>query len=84
MATCKKRKILTLEQHIDVINKQSAQNIAKEMDVGKTQIQSIINEKEKLLSWWKDGGNWERIYVKARCTMYGDFNNLVWEWFTTA
>lgn len=84
----RKRKVLTLEERIRVIkfsNKgESARKIALSIGVGKTQIQSIIREKESILKEWKSGESSNRKYSKARKTPYSDLNKLVWDWFCVA
>jgi hypothetical protein len=89
MAT-RKRKILSLEERIKVIEsadkgKETARTLAERFSVGKTQIQSILRDKEKITQTWKEGlAGKDRKYVKARKCTYGDVNELVWEWFTIA
>ena len=85
----RKRKILTLQQRVEVLQwhekGQSCRAIAMKLDVGKTQIQSIINSGDSVLKEWQSGeGRSDRRYVKARKTTYGELNKLVWEWFCTA
>lgn len=75
----KKRKVLTLEERVEVINNfdkgQSCRAIATKAGVGKTQIQSIINSREKIMSQWKDGsGRSDRKYLCAKRTIYTDLN----------
>ena len=89
MAT-RKRKILSLEERIKVIEsankgKETARTLAERLGIGKTQIQSILRDKEKIIQTWKEGlADKDRKYVKARKCTYGDVNELVWEWFTIA
>ena len=84
-----KRKILTLEERVKVINQSekglSALAISKLMGCGKTQIQSIIKDKTVILNLWQSGqGRAEQKSVKAPRLAYEKLDNLVWEWFCTA
>lgn len=85
----KKRKVLTLEQRVDVLSQfdkgQSCRSIASKLDVGKTQIQSIISNRDSIMVQWKDGSRGAaRKYLTAKRSAYTDLNNLVWEWFYMA
>ncbi|KAK7499105.1 hypothetical protein BaRGS_00009652 [Batillaria attramentaria] len=84
----RKRKVLTLEQRVKVIELSekgdSARKIAEKMDVGKTQIQSILLAKEEIKQEWKDGAPCTRKYKRARHMLYGDIDAAVWEWFCSA
>ena len=89
--TSTKRKILTLAERIEVLKKHddgagmSCRKIAEQLDVGKTQIQQIIQGKDKYMEQWKSAGmKSDRKYAKARRTMYGDLNEAVFEWFCAA
>lgn len=89
MTTPKKRKVLPLEDRVSVIRKHerdglSARKIAESLGVGKTQIQNILLEKESILKQWEEGQGSDRKYCKKRKCVYGDINDLVWEWFTVA
>lgn len=76
----RKRKILTLEDRVKVIDRvkkgESCRAVALSLDVGKTQIQSIIKDKETIMKEWQEGGNAERKYVKARRLLYDDLDFL--------
>ena len=54
-----KRKVLTLEERVAVIQKIDCENschsVAEETGVGKTQIQGTVKDKEAILKRWKDG-----------------------------
>ena len=86
----RKRKILSLEERIKVIERsekgmETAKSIAESLCVGKSQIQSIFLDKEKIIETWKQGvcGS-DRKYIKARNCAFKDVNELVREWFTIA
>ena len=83
-----KRKVLTLQEKIDVIEKsskgKSSREIAAHYQCGKTQITNIIANKEKILEEWEKGANCEQRYIKRRKTEYSDLNQQVWEWFCLA
>ena len=83
MAESRKRKILTLEQRVDVIQKNergmSCRAIAAELHVGKTQIQSIVREKESIMKMWKDGSvSTDAKFFKARKTTYSEIDSHMW------
>ena len=70
------RKILTLEERIKVVERnekgESCPSIADSMGVGKTQIQSIIRERESLKNRWKQAKqptesmlNFENVLIKT-------------------
>lgn len=52
--------------------------------MGKTQIYSILKDKEKILEKWQAGNNGNTKYLKARKSRYEDVNDVVWDWFTKA
>lgn len=58
--------------------------IAKSLEVGKTQIQTIISDKDAIRERWEKGGNAERKYAKQRKCPYGDLNERIWKWFCDA
>ena len=78
MATIsRKRKILDLQQRMKVIERhekgESARLIAASLHVGKTQIQSIIKEKDAVKNRWESGANSAQKYSKARRILYEDY-----------
>ena len=78
----KKRKILTLEDRMKVVERsergESARKVAAVMGVGKTQVQSIILNKENVRSAWTSGIGVERKYLKARRCLYADINEVLY------
>ena len=54
-----KRKLLNLEQRVNVVKQHdkgvSCRAIAKSLDVGKTQVQGIINDRAKIMNLWDNG-----------------------------
>jgi hypothetical protein len=83
-----KRKVLTLEQRVQVVKMldagKSCRKVAEEMGCGKTQIQAIAKDKISILDEWEKGGNSDLKYVKRRKTTYEALNQLVWDWFCAA
>ena len=81
----RKRKVLTLEERVKAVklsnNGESARKIAQTLGVGKTQIQSVILDKEAILKECKTGQSSTRKYLKVRKTPYEQLNKLVWERF---
>lgn len=81
-----KRVYLTLEQRINVIDEAkstSCRKIALKYGVGKTQIQSIIKNKEKILAEYTSGklvAGTKKINTKSNAG-YDGLNQLVHEWF---
>lgn len=86
--SCRKRKPLTLEERIKVLkrhgNGEKAITIARSLGVGKTQIQSIIKDKEDILKRWQAGENTDRKQCKRKKSAYCEINEKVWEWFIEA
>jgi len=68
-----KDKILNLEQCVDVIkqhdNGGSCRSVVRMLNVGKTQVQSILNDREKIMEMWESGENCERVSAKMRKTV---------------
>ncbi len=81
----RKRRSLTLEERVRVIENykagRSARSIAINLGVGKTQIQSIVNNRDTIMKEWESGTPPDQKYMKARCSKYGQLNDLVWDWF---
>lgn len=63
---------------------ETAISIARAFEVGKTQIQSIVNDQENVVDRWENGENCERKYSKPRKCPYADLNEQVWKWFCDA
>ncbi|KAI6658712.1 Tigger transposable element-derived protein 6-like [Oopsacas minuta] len=64
---------------------ETAKSIAESLGVGKTQIQSIILDKEKIIEIWKQGVCCsDKKYIRTRNCAFKDVNELVLEWFTIA
>ena len=84
----RKRKVLTLEERVSVLKKvgdgKSCRSIALELGVGKTQIQSIVKEKDELMKRWESGSRADAKYSKPRTASYEDIDEVMWEWFTKA
>ena len=57
---------------------ETAKSIAESLGVGKTQIQSIFFDKEKIIETWKQGVcDSNRKYIKSRNCAFKDVNELV-------
>ena len=83
----KKRKVMTLDERRRVIQfsnqGESARKIAERFGVGKTQVQTIIGNKEAISKEWESGLSGKIKYTQARKTRYENLNKLVWQWFST-
>ena len=88
MANDRKRKILTLDTRVEVLNLlesgKSLRDVAAQFGCGKTQISRIKSEKDSIMTEWQSGGRSDLKYVKKRKTTYEALNNTVWEWFVKA
>ena len=84
----RKRKVLSLAQRLSVIKKwessKSCRGIAEELGVGKTQIQTIIQERKDIVQKWEAGERPDMKYSKPRMAGYEDLDKIMWEWFTRA
>ncbi len=87
MAGTRARTALNLEQKVQVIKMSeggsSARSIAEKLNVGKTQIQSILKRKADVLSDYESNVAGERKR-KMRKTGNEEINHLCWEWFCDA
>lgn len=87
MDTPSKRKVLTLKQKIDVINKSksgvSSRKLAEEFNVGRTQIQNIVKRKSEFIDDFESNVGQDR---KRRRHVTGneEINSLCWDWFKDA
>ena len=80
----RKRKALDLADRVRVIelskNNKSARSIADDFGVGKTQIQSIIKNKDNIMKDYENNCNQGRKRQRKQ-TPHDDVNDLTWEWF---
>ena len=82
-----KRKVLTLEERINVLKQldtgKSCRQVADELGVGKTQIQSIKKRKLELTEDYENNSpsNRKRRHLSST---YEDVNELTWKWFQDA
>ena len=78
----RKRKVLGLEEIVDVIRKfdkgSSCRAISSEIKVLKTQVQSIVRYREDILKRWETGKRSNKKYVKPRTVGYEGLDRLVW------
>ena len=89
MSTSRKRiEVLTLAERINEIKRSEKGGksiaIATSLGIGKTQIQSIILDKENLKERWEKGEDAGRKTVKRMKCMFGDLNDRVFDWFCEA
>ena len=85
MAQARKRKQLTLEERVRVVERsekgETAIAIAASVDVGKTQIQTIIREKESIRRGWECGESGHGNFSKMRLTTTSGIDEKLWDWF---
>ena len=66
----RKRKILNLQQRVNVVKQHdkgvSCRAIANSLDVGKTQVQGIINDRAKIMNLWDNGASLGIKILKVR------------------
>ena len=70
MAAAGRRKILTLDDHVDVLkwidNGESCRSIAAAVNCGKSQISRIRSDRAAILKEWASGTRYDLKYVKRR------------------
>ena len=83
-----KRKVPTLEERVSVIRNadsgSSCRAIAAELGVGKTQVQTIVKDREDIMRKWEEGERCTAKYSKPRAIGYEDLDKIMWEWFIRA
>ncbi|XP_062503909.1 tigger transposable element-derived protein 6-like [Corticium candelabrum] len=83
-----KRKVLTLEDRIRVIEKveqgKSCCCVAVDMDVGKTQVHSIVRDRKSIRRQWETCRSGPKQKYQIRKVQYDDIDRAVWEWFVEA
>ena len=88
MSSSRKRKALTLERKVKVIRLseqgESSRKLASDFEVGKTQVNNIIKNKDEILAQSESGTAKDRKIIKARRCLYDGLNSSVFEWFCTA
>ena len=88
MAAAGRRKILTLDDRVDVLKRidkgESCRSIAAAVNCGKSQISRICGDRAAILKEWESGAIYDLKYVKRRKGTYEELNTLVWEWFNKA
>ena len=88
MAAAGRRKILTLDDRVDVLkridNGESCRGIAAAVNCGKSQISRIRSDRAAILKEWESGARYDLKYVKRRKDTYEELNTLAWEWFNKA
>ena len=88
MAAAGRRKILTLDDRVDVLkwidDGESCRSIAAAVNCGKSQISRIHSDRAAILKEWESGARYDLKYVKRHKGTYEELNALVWEWFNKA
>ncbi|XP_064597377.1 uncharacterized protein LOC135463852 isoform X3 [Liolophura sinensis] len=84
LTSSKKRKVLTLQERMKVIQmaekwKKSTRKIARELGVGKSQIQMILKRRDKMLESFNSNVPGHRKRHRFSCN--NDMNQMCWEWF---
>ena len=81
----RKRKVLTLAEHVKVIDLaakgKSARAIGTPVGVGKTKIEGILGKETSIIQSWKAGTNGKIQYLTVRKSKNGNLNQFVWDWF---
>ena len=84
-----KRKFFSLAEKVKIINYAgenphlSSRKLAEEFGCGRTCIQTLIKQKEDILTDWKCCEN-SSLKKKGRSEEFQDINNAVWRWFCMA
>ena len=84
-----KRKFFSLAEKVKIINYAdenphlSSRKLAEEFGCHRTCIQTLIKQKEDILTNWKSCEN-SSLKEKGRCEEFQDINNAVWRWFCMA
>ena len=83
-----KRRCLALSERDDVIHRseksESARAIALKLGVGKTQIQNVLKNKDKIMESFSSGSAAGTKSLSDRTAKYADVNSAMWDWFTKA
>ena len=84
----RQRKVLTLADRVrvieDVSRGMSNRAAAEKYKVGRTQINSLILQKDKILQEYNDGRNGHIKYLQGRQLQYPKIDELVWDFFLEA
>ena len=84
-----KRKFFSMAEKVKIINYAdenphlSSRKLAEEFGCGRTCIQTLIKQKEDILTDWKCCEN-SSLKKKGRSEEFQDINNAVWRWFCMA
>ena len=84
-----KRKFFSLAEKVKIINYAeenphlSSRKLAEEFGCGRTCIQTLIKQKEDILTDWKCCEN-SSLKKKGRSEEFQDIDNSVWRWFFVA
>ena len=79
------KKFLSLDEKMKAINlhnkEKSLSAIANNLNVGKTQIHSVIRLKELILRQWNEGASTSGKVLKARVNVFISINKATYFWF---
>lgn len=82
------RKVLTLEDRIKVIERceagGSSRQVGDEFGCGRSQIQTIMKQKDEILQKWHEGMNADVKYLVPRNLVYADVDEHVFGFFNRA
>ena len=77
----RKRIVLRLKERVNILKKidegKSRRAVLSELGVGKTQVQTIVKEREDILRRWESGERSNKKYVKPRTAGYDELDKLV-------
>ena len=83
----KKRKCLSLSEKVDVIQfakanpSFGARKIAKKFEIGRTQVQTILQNKESLLTSFETLDGPQTNLKRFRTGKFDDVNKALWDWY---
>ena len=88
----KKRNDLSLQQKVSVIKasekvpKPSIRKLAEELNCGKTQISTILQNKHEILDMYETNasGNIYHTRKRIRNSKFGEMNDLLYQWYRKA
>ena len=84
----RQRKVLTLSEHVDVVcyvnEGHSHRQAADRFGIGRTQINNVMLQKDKVLQEFSDGKNSKIKYLTPRTLLYPEIDEEVWKFFIEA
>lgn len=85
--TTKRRKCLSLEQRVKMINyakdhpNEGYRKVAEKFGIGRTQAQKILKDRVAIIEQYESNIQ-PRSSKRSRSTKYSDVNEALWEWYT--